>query len=428
MPTPLTSLVGLSRVQRARLRLSYPPVRQSAGTICLAACCCLAVFSVATSTLKAAEHTTGLAETAPKLKASMHTDRPVLMAGKPVWVVFTVTNLTDEPVKLEVPEAMPGESKESQGIGLPLDHVFSGAGFTALHITDERGTLFGDNVMVEPVRGVAPIVLAPSGSVGVRLELTRYYDALTRPGNYKLVWRPYGGSVQSEPLEIALLPEQQAVLVTDFGSVTLRFYYEQAPEHVRNFIELVRAGFYDGLTFHRVVPGGIIQGGDPLGDGRGGRPDGKRLRAEFSDIPFELGTVGMARLEEDPDSASCQFFVCLSRQPAFDGKQTAFARVVGSKSFDVLRQIAATPTGPKNRPVKPVYIRAISLENVPERERELVMPVSRGVEARPAGRVIHGPNGVRLLPPVQARGEGTGKTPTTRVSGTASRPASDAEK
>ena len=215
-------------------------------------------------------------------------------------------------------------------MGLPLAHVFSGVGFSAVSIENVYGDRRDRQVAQRP-RGPAPQVsLAPHGSVGTRVELTRYYDSLRRPGKYTLIWRPYHGTVhESAPLSIHILPERQAVILTEFGNITLRFHYDEAPNHVANFIGLVQDKFYDGLKFNRVIPGGLIQGGDPRGDRKGVRPDGKRLKAEFSDIPFELGTVGMARSKDDPDSASCQFYICLSRQPAFDGNQTAFAYVVG---------------------------------------------------------------------------------------------------
>jgi peptidyl-prolyl cis-trans isomerase B (cyclophilin B) len=165
---------------------------------------------------------------------------------------------------------------------------------------------------------------------------------------------------------LTVLPRQEAVIKTDFGSIRLKLLYDKAPVHVRNFVELISDEFYDGLTFHRVVPGGLIQGGAPKEDIMGVRPDGKRLRAEFNDVEFVAGTVGMARLADDPHSASCQFFVCLSRQPWLDRKQTAFAQVIGKESFDTLDDIAAVATDDRDKPLEKVYIRSISLENVKE--------------------------------------------------------------
>lgn len=289
-----------------------------------------------------------------------------------MWVEFTLTNLTGSRLTLRVPE-LSAEPADTAEMGLPLEHVFSGWDFSGPVLEDDLGERHDSRVKVRPKQPVPAIRIRPHGSVGVRLDLTEYYESLARPGKYKLIWEPYKGTVRSEPLHITVMAERQAVILTDYGEMTVRFYYDEAPNQVQSFIELVEQRFYDRLTFNRVIPGGLIQGGDPLGNRRGIRPDGKRLKAEFSSIPFDLGTVGMARSSQDPDSASCQFFICLGRQPSFDGQQTAFGYLYGDKSFETLKRIAAVPThkyhGLDDYPVNPVYIRAISLENVPHRER-----------------------------------------------------------
>ncbi|UCD27856.1 MAG: peptidylprolyl isomerase [Planctomycetota bacterium] len=312
------------------------------------------------------------------VKASLHTDRTVVQIGQHIWVNFLLSNLTSDAVSLVVPESTsviynkqnvpPGKQVQGE-MGLPLAHVFSGKGHSALSIENNRHESLDIQVTLQPQSPSTEVVLAPHGSVGLRVELTQYYETLMRPGKYKLVWKPYDGLIESSPLTITVLSEQQAVMVTDFGNIVIRFYYDQAPNHVNNFLELVKERFYDELTFHRVIPGGIIQGGCPRGDGYGVRKDGKRLKAEFNNIPFSTGTVGMARSSSDPDSASCQFYICLSRQPTFDGQQTAFGHIVGDPSFNTLSKIASVPTDSKDRPQRPVYIRSISLENVPLRER-----------------------------------------------------------
>lgn len=306
-------------------------------------------------------------EPASLIRVTVRADRAVVQAGRPVWVEFSVTNLTDEPVTLRVPGGTV-KNTECGEIGLPLGHVFSGPQHSALSIQNVHGDRYDAQVMVPPPAPVAELQLAPHASLGTRVDVSRYYESLRRPGKYTLVWQPYDGIVSSAPLAVQILAERQAVILTEFGKITLRFYYEEAPNHVANFIQLAETKFYDNLTFHRVVPGGLIQGGDPRGDRRGVRPDGVRLKAEFSRIPFEFGTVGMARSPRDPDSASCQFFICLARQSAFDGNQTAFAYVVGDESFETLRRIAVVPTTSDDQPRQPVYIRAITLENVPVQE------------------------------------------------------------
>jgi len=323
------------------------------------------------------------------IRVDLRTDRTIVLAGREIWGEFSITNLTGDEVTLRVPEAS-SEEATTELIGLPLAHVFSGVGFSAVSIVNAYGDRLDRKTGQRPQEPVPQLHPAPHGSVGTRVELTRYYDALRQPGKYTLIWQPYQGTVPaSAPLSIHVLAEQQAVILTEFGNIILRFYYDTAPYHVANFIELVQGKFYDGLKFSRVVPGGLIQGGDPRGDRTGVRPDGKRLKAEFSDIPFELGTVGMARSRDDPNSASCQFYICLGRQPAFDGNQTAFAYTVGDDSLQTLRRIAAVPTDSNDSPRQPVYIRAISLEDVPMQVGGAGRP-TRNTAGKPSTRPASG--------------------------------------
>jgi hypothetical protein len=225
-------------------------------------------------------------------RASVYLDKATVLVGKQVWATFTVTNLIDEAVGLQVPGAQLAEMPSTE-VGLPLAHVFSGRNFTALTIEDERGVVTGDTVTLKPVAPVPLITLAPHATVGLRVDLNKYYEIMKRPGVYKLTWKPYEGILQSEPASLTIMAKQRAKVITDLGTITMEFYYDAAPNHVRNFTELARESFYDNKTFHRVIPGGLIQGGSPTGDNKGALTD-RRLKAEFSKIPFEFGTVGMA--------------------------------------------------------------------------------------------------------------------------------------
>ncbi len=108
------------------------------------------------------------------------------------------------------------------------------------------------------------------------------------------------------------------------GRVTIELRPDLAPGHVARIKELTRAGFYDGLKFHRVIEGFMAQTGDPRGDGTGG--SGKKLKAEFNSANFLRGTVGMARAN-DPDSGDSQFFICFEPAPFLDGKYTIWGHV-----------------------------------------------------------------------------------------------------
>jgi cyclophilin family peptidyl-prolyl cis-trans isomerase/HEAT repeat protein len=123
----------------------------------------------------------------------------------------------------------------------------------------------------------------------------------------------------------------KAIISTDKGDIEIELDYHLAPLAVYNFMKLIREKFYDGLIFHRVVPAFVIQGGDPRGDGAGG--PGNTIRCEYSDVPFERGTVGMAT--SGKDSGGSQFFIMLSRAPHLDGRYTLFGKVTaGMETVD----------------------------------------------------------------------------------------------
>ncbi len=148
------------------------------------------------------------------------------------------------------------------------------------------------------------------------------------------------------------MSEQRAVIHTKFGDITLKFYPESAPNHVKNFIELAQKGFYNGTTFHRVVPKFMIQGGDPntknpdrSKHGMGG--PGYSVKAEFSNKPHKRGTLSMAR-SAHPDSAGSQFFICVADAPFLDGKYTVFGEVV--TGMEVVDKIVAQPRDASDNP------------------------------------------------------------------------------
>jgi peptidyl-prolyl cis-trans isomerase B (cyclophilin B) len=155
-----------------------------------------------------------------------------------------------------------------------------------------------------------------------------------------------------------------AVIKTSEGELTLEFWPDVAPGHVKNFKKLARQGFYDGTCFHRVIKGFMIQGGDPLTKdeasqnrwGTGG--PGHTIKAEFSDKPHVRGVLSMAR-SNDPNSAGSQFFICHADARFLDRQYTAFGRLI--KGDDVLEKIATTPTQPGDRPVRRMNIDSIKI-------------------------------------------------------------------
>jgi peptidyl-prolyl cis-trans isomerase B (cyclophilin B) len=143
--------------------------------------------------------------------------------------------------------------------------------------------------------------------------------------------------------------KQTAVITMEKGGeIVIEFFPEDAPKTVENFVTLAKKGFYDGLTFHRVEPGFVVQGGDPKGDGTGG--PGYTIKAEFNKQPHVRGVVAMARTR-DPDSAGSQFYITLAPAHFLDGKYTVFGKV--SSGMDVVDKIKK---GDKMKSVKIVEV------------------------------------------------------------------------
>ena len=157
---------------------------------------------------------------------------------------------------------------------------------------------------------------------------------------------------QFTPEEIKKMADTKAVIETKFGNIELKFFPEAAPNHVNNFIELAKKGFYDGTTFHRVIPGFMIQGGDPNSKnpdkskhGMGG--PGYTIKAEFNDKPHKRGTLSMARAA-NPDSAGSQFFICVADAPFLNRQYTVFGEVVSG--MEVADKIVSQPRDPRDNP------------------------------------------------------------------------------
>lgn len=146
--------------------------------------------------------------------------------------------------------------------------------------------------------------------------------------------------VPPQPEEVASLTERarnsQVRIATKHGDIVFTLFPGDAPLHAAAFVKLADAGFYDGLSFHRVEPGFVVQGGDPTGDGTGG--PGYRLKAEFNARPHLRGTVAMARAAQ-PDSAGSQFYICLGDARFLDGQYTVFGQMSdGFEALDAIRR------------------------------------------------------------------------------------------
>jgi peptidyl-prolyl cis-trans isomerase B (cyclophilin B) len=159
--------------------------------------------------------------------------------------------------------------------------------------------------------------------------------------------------------EIKKMSETRAVIETRLGNVELGFLPAVAPNHVNNFIELAKKGFYDGTTFHRVIPGFMIQGGDPNSKDpdrakHGMGSPGYTIKAEFNDRHHKRGTLSMARSAQ-PDSAGSQFFICVAEASFLDGQYTVFGEVISG--MDIADKIVSQPRDARDNPVERIEMK-----------------------------------------------------------------------
>jgi peptidyl-prolyl cis-trans isomerase B (cyclophilin B) len=164
--------------------------------------------------------------------------------------------------------------------------------------------------------------------------------------------------------EVKKMTETKAVIETKFGKIELKFFPEMAPSHVNNFIDLAKKGFYDGTIFHRVIPGFMVQGGDPNTKdpdksryGLGG--PGYTLKAEFNAKPHKRGTLSMARAQ-DPDSAGSQFFICVAEASFLNNQYTVFGEV--TSGMEVVDKIVGQPRDPRDNPNERVEMKVVIIE------------------------------------------------------------------
>ena len=159
--------------------------------------------------------------------------------------------------------------------------------------------------------------------------------------------------------------EEKAVIETTLGPIELEFMEDVAPGHVNNFKKLAKEGFYNGTIFHRVIPGFMIQGGDPNSKsddrsrhGTGG--PGYTIPAEFSDVPHVEGILSMAR-SQDPDSAGSQFFIVVNDAPFLDNNYTIFGKVISG--IDVAHKIVNSPRDSADNPLDRIEMTEVRIES-----------------------------------------------------------------
>jgi len=281
----------------------------------------------------------------------------------------------------------PGAGSHGRGavssVLVPSNRDSAGAQFficvTPQAALDGQYTVFGQ--IVEGIGAVTQISEAPVDANGRATERIVIRSVTIRDAP--------PASVDAFSTEtVAELTQYRAVLETGLGAITIEFFPEKAPNHVRNFLRLASAGVYDRMTFHRVVPGFMVQTGF-LGSKQVVMDDGQQklvrnLQPEFNDVAHDKGIVSMARLE-DPASANTSFFIVTARTPAIDGQYTAFGRVVdGMRVVDAIEQAPREGEAPTPR-IELVRVRIEKREQAQCGPWGPASAYARSAPARPAG-------------------------------------------
>jgi peptidyl-prolyl cis-trans isomerase B (cyclophilin B) len=251
------------------------------------------------------------------LKAVFSKSQAVVPSGGGLTVELRIRNAgtADTPVAAAFASAVRGLKAETED-GKPLETVAAPAD-------------------AKPAPGMSmPESLKGGQFVSYELDLVATFPGLAKPGRYRVTWSH--PSFPQPPLLEVIAVEKYATIKTSLGEIVIEFHPDLAPKTVANFIALAKKGFYTNSTFHRVIPGFMMQGGCPKGNGTG--DPGYTIKAEFNAKKHVAGTVSMAR-RADPDSAGCQFFICFAAASHLDNQYTAFASVV--RGMDVVKKVEA---------------------------------------------------------------------------------------
>ncbi len=290
------------------------------------------------------------AELKTPISVFFETQLPYYYEGDPLPVAVTVKNVSEQNVD------------NSKGIDL----------LGGIQVEDARGN------KLKPAAGTGPLLSQPpmlekSAFFGRILAINEIFPGLQKAGNYKLSWKGEGGNSNVLILHVVERydpkKDYRARIETDFGPIVIDLARGTAPRHVRNFVDLVRQGFYTGNQFHRILPGTAIVGGSPTGDPASGV--GYNLDPELSNDPVPAGTVLQVRNRETGamDSGS-NFLITAIAMPDMRGVTTILGHV--TEGLDTVKTICQVPTlretdapaGAPARPAKQVLIRKITLQDV----------------------------------------------------------------
>lgn len=224
----------------------------------------------------------------------------VLRPGQKMLLRFTLENQGDAETRVDEPESY----------------------LEGLEIRDVDGRVVKAAGRTKGITKRSPVV-EPGGFIGRTVDIAPVLSVPEdKEGWYRFRWS-FGEDASNE-VQVLVLRDWTATLETNHGAITIEFLPQTAPNHVLNFLRLARSGFYDGSQFHRIIPGFMMQGGIPKDPSRVPKTT---LEAEFSNLKHVFGTVSMARTP-DPNSATCQFFICFGPAPHLDGAYSIFGRVI----------------------------------------------------------------------------------------------------
>jgi cyclophilin family peptidyl-prolyl cis-trans isomerase len=220
---------------------------------------------------------------------------------------------------------------------------------------------------MQPAPSAEPVLLAADNGAGGGTGQTSTAPATAAPATQEAHPRARAAGPRSgvpakqysalPPMTLDPNKQYTATIQTNQGSIAVELFPKEAPQTVNSFVFLAREGFYDGLIFHRVIKGFMIQGGDPTGTGMGG--PGYRVPAEFNAHKHARGVLSMAR-SSDPNSAGSQFFIVHQDAAHLDGQYTAFGQVVSG--IETVDKIASVPTGRNDLPIDAVVIESITIQ------------------------------------------------------------------
>ena len=311
----------------------------------------------------------------PKLRLSATVEKDKYSLGEMINIRVTLENIGDK----EIEVIKPILDNFSVSFDIKIKPKTKSANDENVKNIEFKHTAFTPSVFDNRREGMSRIKLEPDTGT------TRIFSLpAIKNGEYKIIasYQNQGNEIKSNEIKVIAehkdADELVAIIYTSMGNITARFYPEEAPDTVINFITLARRpqlqssgmtkdgkGFYDGLIFHRVVKDFVIQGGCPNGDGSGS--PGYNIPAEFNQKPHVAGVLSMARMGNNVNSAGSQFFICIADQSRLDGKYTAFGEVVQGKDVvDAIGKVDVTHQTEQgiviDKPVKDVTIKKVVIE------------------------------------------------------------------